>query len=206
MVEAFPWDPPPKYVLRDRDRIYGEIFRRRIKSLGMKEVLIGPRSPWQNPYVERLVGSIRRDCLDHHIIVNERHLRRVLRAYVTYYHTARTHLPLAKQCPPPRPSHPPDSGNIIAFPHLGGLHHEYRRAARAPTPLAGCRAREDDTQRNTSIVPEGPWSLSRSGDPQPPPHLYPITSPSSQLITVNKRHSVRIGFLATTGGRTTPVH
>jgi putative transposase len=129
MVEAFPWDPPPKYVVRDRDQTYGEIFRRRVKSLGMKEVLIAPRSPWQNPYVERLIGSIRRECLDHHIILNERHLRRVLRAYMIYYHTARTHLSLGKQCPKPRPIHPPDSDNIIAFPHLGGLHHEYRRAA-----------------------------------------------------------------------------
>ncbi len=129
MVEAFPWDPALKYVVRDRDQIYGEVFRRRVKSLGIEQVRIAPRSPWQNPYVERLIGSIRRDCLDHHIILNERHLRRVLRAYSTYYHTARTHLSLAKQSPQPRPIHQPDSGNVIAFPHLGGLHHEYRRAA-----------------------------------------------------------------------------
>jgi len=116
-------------VVRDRDQTVGEIFRRRVKSLGMKEVLIAPRSPWQNPDEERLIGSIRREGLDHHIILNERHLRRVLRAYITYYHTARTHLSLGKQCPQPRPVHPPDSGNIIAFPHLGGLHHEVQRAA-----------------------------------------------------------------------------
>ena len=129
MVEAFPWDPALKYVVRDRDQIYGEVFRRRVKSLGIEQVRIAPRSPWQNPYVERLIGSIRRDCLDHHIILNERHLRRVLRAYSTYYHTARTHPSLAKQSPQPRPIHRPDSGNVIAFPHLGGLHNEYRRAA-----------------------------------------------------------------------------
>jgi len=129
MVEAFPWDPAPKYLVRDRDQIYGKSFRRRVKSLGIEEVLIAPRSPWQNPYVERLIGSIRGDCLDHHIILSEHHLRRVLRSYMTYYHTARTHLSLAKQCPEPRPIHPPGSGNVIAFPHLGGLHHEYRRAA-----------------------------------------------------------------------------
>jgi transposase InsO family protein len=129
MVEAFAWDPPPKYVVRDRDQIYGEIFRCCVKSLGMKEVLIAPRSPWKNSYLERLIGSVRRDCLDHHIILNERHLCRVLRAYMTYYHTARTHLSLAKQSPRPRPVQPPGSGNVIAFPHLGGLHHEYRRAA-----------------------------------------------------------------------------
>lgn len=84
MVEAFPWHPPPKHVVRDRDQIYGAIFRRYLKSLGMQQVIIAPRSPWQNPYVERLIGSIRRDCLDHHIIVSERHLRRVLRAYMAY--------------------------------------------------------------------------------------------------------------------------
>jgi len=95
----------------------------------MEEVLIAPRSPWQNPYVERLIGSIRRDCLDHHIVLNERHLRRMRRAYMTYYHTARTHLSLGKQSPQARPIHPPDSGNVVAFPNLRGLHHEYRRAA-----------------------------------------------------------------------------
>ncbi len=115
-------------MLRDRDDVYGARFRRRRKSLGIEDVLIAPRSPWQNPYIERLIGSIRRDCLDHLIILNERHLRRVLCSYVTYYQTARTHLSLAKQCPQPRPIHPPDSGNVIAIPHLGGLHHEYRRA------------------------------------------------------------------------------
>ncbi len=129
LVEAFPWDPVPRYVVRDRDQVYGAMFRRRLKSLGVEEVLIAPRSPWQNPYVERLIGSIRRDCLDHFIVLNERHLRRVLRAYMIYYHTARTHLSLDKQCPQPRPIYSPDSGNVIAFPHLGGLHHEYRRAA-----------------------------------------------------------------------------
>ena len=129
MVEPLPWDPAPKHVVRDRDQIYGEVLRRRVKSLGSEEVLIAPRSPWQNPYVERLIGSIRRDCLDHLIVLNERHLRRVLGAYSTYYHTARTHLSLDKQCPQPRPIHGPDSGNVIALPHLGGLHHEYRRAA-----------------------------------------------------------------------------
>ncbi len=129
MVEAFPWDSAPRYVSRDRDKVYGAIFRRRLSSLGIEEVLIAPRSPWQNPYVERLIGSVRRDCLDHFIVLNERHLRRVLRSYMTYYHTARTHLSLAKQCPQPRPIHPSALGNVIAFPHLGGLHHEYRRAA-----------------------------------------------------------------------------
>jgi transposase InsO family protein len=129
MVEAFPWDPVPGYLLRDRDKIFGTSFRYRIHTLGMREVLIAPRSPWQNPYVERLIGSIRRECFDHVIIFNERHLKKLLRAYLIYYHTARTHLALNKQCPEPRSVELPDQGTVIAFPHLGDLHHEYRRAA-----------------------------------------------------------------------------
>ena len=129
IVEAFPFDTAPRYLLRDRDTIYGERFRRRVKSLGVGEVRIAPRSPWQNPYVERLIGSIRRECLDHLIVFNARHLKRLLRSYFTYYHGARTHLALAKQCPKPRLVERRDRGNIVAFPHIGGLHHEYRRAA-----------------------------------------------------------------------------
>jgi transposase InsO family protein len=129
MVEAFPWDPAPQYLLRDRDKTYGASFRHRVHSLGMQEVLTAPRSPWQNPYVERLIGSIRRECIDHVIIFNELHLKRTLGAYFSYYHKARTHLALDKQCPEPRPVEQPDLGTVIAFPHVGGLHHEYRCAA-----------------------------------------------------------------------------
>jgi putative transposase len=129
IVEAFPFDTVPRYLLRDRDTIYGERFRRRVRSLGIEEVRTAPRSPWQNPYVERLIGSIRRECLDHVIVFNARHLKRLLCSYFTYYHGARTHLALAKQCPESRPVERPDRGNIVVFPHVGGLHHEYRRAA-----------------------------------------------------------------------------
>ncbi len=129
MVEAFPWDAAPRYLLRDRDKIFGSIFRHRVHTLNMREVLIAPRSPWQNPYVERLIGSIRRECLDHVIVFNERHLKKILRDYFSYYHTARTHLALDKQCPEPRSVELPDQGTVIALPHVGGLHHEYRRAA-----------------------------------------------------------------------------
>ena len=129
MVEAFPWDTAPRYLLRDRDKIFGAIFRHRVHTLDMREVLIAPRSPWQNPYVERLIGSIRRECLNHVIVINERHLKKLLRAYFIYYHKARTHLALDKQCPEPRSVESPDQGTVIAFPHIGGLHHEYRRAA-----------------------------------------------------------------------------
>ena len=128
MVEAFPWDPAPRYLLRDRDKSFGAIFRHRVHTLDMREVLIAPRSPWQNPFVERLIGSIRRECLNHVIVFNERHLKKLLRAYFIYYHTARTHLALDKQCPAPRSVELRDNGTVIAIPHLGGLHHEYRRA------------------------------------------------------------------------------
>ena len=99
----------------------------------MREVLIAPRSPWQNPYVERLIGSIRRECLDHAIVFDALHLKRLPGAYFSYYHTARTHLALNKQCPEPRAVKLPEQGKVIAFPHVGGLHHEYRRAAQKPT-------------------------------------------------------------------------
>ena len=92
-------------------------------------VLIAPRAPWQNPYVERLIGSIRRDCLDHAIILGETHLRRILTAYLAYYHAARPHLALARNAPVPRSVEPPTHGKVIALPHLGGLHHRYARAA-----------------------------------------------------------------------------
>jgi transposase InsO family protein len=119
----------PRYLLRDRGNIYDTPFRRRVCSLGIEEVLTAPRSPWQNPYVERLIGSVRRDCLDHVIVLNERHLKRLLRSYFSYYHAARTHLALDKQSPEPRQVESPERGKVVAFPHIGGLHHEYRRAA-----------------------------------------------------------------------------
>ena len=129
MVEAFPFDTAPHYLLRDRDSIYSEQFRRRVKSLGIEEVVTAPRSAWQSPYVERLIGSIRGECLYHVIVVNERHLRRILRSYFTYYHDAPTPLALARKCLTPRSIEPPNQGRIVSLPHVGALHHEYRRAA-----------------------------------------------------------------------------
>ncbi len=129
LVEAFPFDSAPRYLLRDRDAIYGDAVRRRIKSLGIEEVVTAPRSPWQNPFAERIIGSIRRDWLDHIIVLNERHLRRTLREYFNYYHTCRTHLSVNKDPPETRPVEPPKLGNIVAFPRVGGLHHRYGRIA-----------------------------------------------------------------------------
>ena len=129
LVEAFPFDTAPRYLLRDRDGKYGDRYRRRAHSLGIDEVVIAPRSPWQNPYVERVIGSIRRDCIDHVIVLNERHLRRILRSYLDYYHTCRTHLSLNKDPPDPRPIEPVEAGKIVAFPRVGGLHHRYTQLA-----------------------------------------------------------------------------
>jgi hypothetical protein len=130
MTEAFPWDTAPRYLLRDRDKSYGPTFRHRVRAMGITEVITAPRSPWQNPYVERLIGSIRRECLDHVIILSERHLCRVLSSYFQYHHAARTHLSLDKDCPRPRAVQLPFTGNnIVAFPEVGGLHHRYERRA-----------------------------------------------------------------------------
>jgi transposase InsO family protein len=129
IVEVFPWDTTPKYMIRDRDKKYGKEFVRRVESLNIKQVLVATRSPWQNPYVERVIGSIRRECLDHVIVFSEQHLRRVLKEYFTYYHVTRTHLGLKKDCPTPRPVESPDLGLIRSEPFVGGLHHRYFRKA-----------------------------------------------------------------------------
>ncbi len=129
LLEAFPWDTAPRFLIRDRDGIYGNDFNRPVHALGIKQVLIAPRSPWQNPYVERVIGSIRRECLDHIIVFGESHLRRVLRSYLHYYHGSRTHLALNKDAPQPRPIEPPAMGRIVEFPKVGGLHHRYSRQA-----------------------------------------------------------------------------
>jgi transposase InsO family protein len=129
IVEAFPWDTAPRYLLRDRDGVYGSVFRNRVKNMAIKEVLIAPRSPWQNPYVERLIGSIRRECLDHMIVLNEHHLRRTLKTYFDYYHRSRVHQSLDMDCPEPRPIYPPETGRVVEIPEVGGLHHRYERRA-----------------------------------------------------------------------------
>ena len=129
VVDAFPWDEAPRYLLRDRDRIYGAYFQQRVRHMGIEEVVIAPRSPWQNPYVERLIGSIRRECLDHVIVLHERHLRRLLTGYFQYYHHWRTHRALEMDCPLPRPVQRPELGPIREVREVGGLHHHYERQA-----------------------------------------------------------------------------
>jgi len=130
IAEAFPWDSAPRYLLHDRDSLYGQVFRQRVRGMAIREVLTTPRSPWQNPYVERLIGSIRRECLDHLIVFNASGLRRTLKSYFDYYHGVRTHLSLEKDAPETRPIQPPELGSVVELPEVGGLHHRYvRRAA-----------------------------------------------------------------------------
>ena len=129
ITEAFPWETAPRFLLRDRDTSYGQTFRNRVRAMAIEEVVTVPRSPWQNAYVERIIGSIRRECLDHVIVFDECHLRRVLSAYFEYHHRTRTHLSLAKDCPESRPLQPLAAGTVVAFPQVGGLHHRYERRA-----------------------------------------------------------------------------
>ena len=117
------------FCIRDRDGIYGDYFKNRVKSMGIEEVPIAPRSPWQNPYCERVIGSIRRECLNHMIVVSEVHLKRILTLYFEYYHDFRPHLSLDRNSPTPREVEPPRRGTVVSIPQVGGLHQRYSRAA-----------------------------------------------------------------------------
>jgi transposase InsO family protein len=125
IVGAFPWSTAPTYLVRDNDRAYGQAFTRRLRTMGIRDRPISPRSPWQNPYVERLIGTVRRECLDHVLIFGERHLRRILALYSSYYNQTRTHLALRKDAPLRRSVQ--RSGTIMVTPILSGLHHRYAR-------------------------------------------------------------------------------
>ena len=129
LILAFPFDTAPRYLIRDRDIIYGQQVQNTLKMLGTKQVVISYRSPWQNCYCERIIGSIRRECLDHVIVLNDRHLRRVLKEYLAYYHRSRTHLGLEKDAPEPRAVQAQELGPVASAPVLGGLHHHYYRNA-----------------------------------------------------------------------------
>ncbi len=129
LLEACGPDEVPRYLLRDRDAIYGEEFRRQAAALEIEEVTTARQSPWQNPYAERVIGSIRRECLDHMIILGELHLKRILASYDDYYHKVRTHLSLEKDAPNSRPIQSPEQGRVVELERVGGLHHEYVRMA-----------------------------------------------------------------------------
>jgi transposase InsO family protein len=128
LLQAFPWDKAPRYLLRDRDSAYGLEFADMAKWMGIHEVLTAPQSPWQNPYVERMIGSVRRECLDHIIVFHAAGLRRILRSFA-YYEQSRTHLSLGKDAPLSRPIQPPAMGRVVEIPQVGGLHHRYERVA-----------------------------------------------------------------------------
>jgi putative transposase len=127
--EAFPSEQVPRYLLRDRDGIFGAGFTKEVRDLGIEEVLSAPRSPWQRAYIERVIGSIRRECIDHVIVLNEASLYRLLKSYTAYYHETRTHLSLEKDTPATRSVQSPDLGPVVALPQVGGLHHRYERRA-----------------------------------------------------------------------------
>jgi putative transposase len=129
--EAFPFDQLPRYLLRDRDAVFGDDFTGQVRDMGIHEVLSTPRSPWQRAYVERVIGSIRRECLDHVIVFHETCLRRILGSYLDYYHRSRTHLSLGKDSPLQRSIQPPEMGRVVAVPQVGGLHHRYERQSAA---------------------------------------------------------------------------
>ena len=130
LLEVCVDDEAPRYLIRDRDQVYGARFCSQAETLDIREVVIAPRSPWQNAYAERVIGSIRRECLDHVVVMGERHLLRILSKYVAYYNGTRTHLSRGKDAPEPRTVQPPAQGRVVEVPRVGGLHHEYfRRAA-----------------------------------------------------------------------------
>lgn len=125
ITEAFPWNEAPRYMIRDRDQIYGAVVTRRLRAMGIRDRPTAPASPWQNGYAERLIGSIRGECLDHVIVWGESHLRRILRSYARYYNAVRTHRSLKNDAPISRPIQ--RTGIISSRPILGGLHHHYVR-------------------------------------------------------------------------------
>jgi len=142
LVEAFPWDTTPEYLLRDRDSTYGAFFSQRAANMSIREVITARQSPLQNAFVERLIGSVRRDCLDHVIVLNESHLKRILSSYFDYYDQDRTHYSLAKDTPFERTvqSKPGQRSKVIELPRVGGLHHRYEwkrlRKGAVPTLLS----------------------------------------------------------------------
>jgi transposase InsO family protein len=123
ITEAFPWNEAPRYMIRDRDRIYGALVTRRLRAIGIRDNPTAPGSPWQNGFAERLIGSIRRECMDHIVVFGETHLRRILRSYARYHNDIRTHRPLDKAAPVTRQIQ--RIGSIKSHAILGGLHHHY---------------------------------------------------------------------------------
>ena len=196
--EAFPFDEAPRYLIRDRDGAYGDCFRECLKNMGVEEVLTAPRSPWQNPYVERLIGSIRRECLDHVIVFNEAHLKRVLARYFDYYHHSRTHNALDNNAPFPRVVEPPGRGRVAAVPKSAVYiiaTSAWRRPARVHGKAwrhAGHRERLRWARKNASHTPMLPprWkaiSDSASAGETPPAPTNAFAAESGRPTTFSVR-------------------
>src|SRR5438132_813067 len=165
ITEAFPWNEAPRYLIRDRDQVYGAAVTRRLRAMGIRDKPIAPGSPWQNGFAERLIGSIRRECVNHLVVLGEAHLRRILTKYAAYYNELRTHRSLNKDAPIRRAIQ--HVGRIVSAPVLGGLHHHYCR--KGPIRLAGCRC--PCCPRHRVCVRHGLWRsrntrLSRLADPE----------------------------------------
>ena len=158
ITEAVPWDSSPRYLIRDRDTAYGLVFRQRLRAMGIRDKPTAPRSPWQNPYVERLIGTIRRECLDHMIVFGEAHLRRILGRYAAYYNESRIHRSLDKDAPFHRAIE--RFGVITSQPVLGGLHHQYCRIL-----IFGTHRVEDSWHENYEVAPTDGSAWLRGGDP-----------------------------------------
>jgi putative transposase len=158
LIEAFPEDSAPGSLLSDRDQIYGEEFRWRVPGMQIEEVITAPRSPFQHPSAEGVIGSIRRECLDHLIIIGEDHLRRILRDYLDYYHNSRPHQSLERNSPFPREIEAPVKGKVMAIPQVGGLHHGYRRAASCRRS-GELRGEIDQINRGTAGTGRDPGAL-----------------------------------------------
>jgi len=203
MREAFPWDEAPRYVLRDRDTIYGRDFAAVTRDMGMEEVLAAPRSPWQNPLVERLVGSIRRECLDHVIVWNEISLRRTLHSYFSYYQRSRTHVALGKDSPEPRAVKPPEQGRVVAIPQVGDYTtdtsvaplSDLKKQALHPTFRFGRKANVPRVRHAHVRMPPTPtpWSrryacggVQRNVTPSYSCFLFCLLSPSENPSLVGK--------------------
>jgi len=128
MVEAFPVDTAPRYLIRDHDTVYSATFRHRITGMGIQDTPTAPFSPWEHPYAERMIGTLRRELLDRVIVLNEAHLRRLMASSLQYHHTCRPHMSLERNAPIPRAMQPPSDGKVVGIPHVGGLLDSYQRA------------------------------------------------------------------------------
>ena len=187
ITEAFPWDGAPGYMIRDRDRIYGTVVTRRLRAMGIRDKPIAPASPWQNGFVERLIGSIRRECVDHIIVLGEAHLRRILKSYARYYNETRTHLALDKDAPVSRPVQ--RTGVVRSLAILGGLHHHYARAKFSVHTGSALSAAPDSRRRSASRRGERPARWLTGARARSAAACVRGTRPTARRTVVPARHA-----------------